>query len=104
MVLDAWLMIHDCVSPMTKCSQFMCEYLLSQRRTCENQRENFGTRITNANLYREQASFIKGRKKRETKLNNKINKKPLMPCCWLDSTSSIPIDFDSYSGGDLGKH
>lgn len=44
------------------------------------------------------------KKERETKLNNKINKKPRMPCCWLDSTSSIPIDFVSYSGGDLGKH
>lgn len=72
MVLDAWLMIHDCVSPTTKCSQFMCEHLLPQSSTCENQRENFGTRSMSTNLYHELVSFIKGwGKKRETKLNTK---------------------------------
>lgn len=74
MVLDAWLMIHDCVSPMTKCSQFLCEHLLPQRSTCENQRENFGTRSMSTNLYRELVSFIKGwgkKKRNKTKLQNK---------------------------------
>lgn len=48
------------VIPVTKCSQFICEHLLPQRRTYENQRENFGTRSANVNFCYELASFIKG--------------------------------------------